>query len=328
MKQRMIHLTMVCILAAMVFSNGRQAMGQEEAAKEPAKKLTLAFVTNNAANFWTIAQRGCEKAEAELENVKLEFRIPSEGSATQQKQYLDDLLAMGIDGIAVSPIDPENQTDMLNMIASQTLLICHDSDAPKSNRACYVGTDNVAAGREAGKLIKECLPEGGKIMVFVGKIDAQNAKERFQGIKEAIEGSNVEIIDVRTDDTDTVRAKKNVEDALVKYDDLACLVGLWSYNGPAIYNAVKEKGLAGKVQIVCFDEEEEVLMGVEEGTIYGTVVQQPFEFGYQAITRMANHLRGDADAIPEGKIVIIPTKNIMKDNVAEFSAQLKEMLGK
>ncbi len=78
-------------------------------------------------------------------------------------------------------------------------------------------------------------------MVFVGFEDAQNAKDRFGGIKKALEGSNVEIIDIRTDDTDTVRAQKNAEDTLVKYPDIACLVGLYNYNGPAILNAVRAR---------------------------------------------------------------------------------------
>ena len=137
---------------------------------------------------------------------------------------------------------------MINEIAKQALVVTQDSDAPQSNRACYIGTDNVAAGRQAGELIKEALPDGGKIMIFVGKSDAQNAQERYQGIKESLAGSKVEIIDLRTDDTDRVRAKANVSDTLVKYPDVACLVGLWSYNGPAIVNALKEAGKIGQVK--------------------------------------------------------------------------------
>jgi ribose transport system substrate-binding protein len=291
------------------------------------KKFKLAFVPNNSANFWTIARRGCEDAEKQLANVQLKFRMPSTGSAAEQQQILDDLLASGVDGIAVSPVDPENQTAALDRIAGQTLLITHDSDAPKSKRVCYIGTDNVAAGVEAGKMIKEAIPNGGKIMVFVGKMDAQNARERLAGIKKELEGSKVEIIDVRTDDTDPVRAQKNVEDTLVKYPEIGCLVGLWSYNGPAILNAVKHGGKAGQVKIVCFDEEAETLLGVADGTIHGTVVQQPFEFGKQAITRMAKYLGGDKDALAGGK-QIIPTLNIKKENVAEFQARLKQLLGK
>ena len=171
------------------------------------------------------------------------------------------------------------------------------------------------------------IDNGGKIMLFVGTLDAQNAKDRYAGIKKELEGSKIEIIDVRTDETDRARAQKNVEDTLVKYPDVACLVGLWSYNGPAILNGTKGSGKLGQVKIVCFDEEDETLAGVASGAIYGTVVQQPFEFGKQAITKMAKHLGGDKTALAGGQ-QIVPTLSVKKDSVAEFQARLKKLLGK
>jgi ribose transport system substrate-binding protein len=292
------------------------------------KHLRLAFVTNNASDFWTIARAGTEQAKKEVPNIEVDFRMPQDGQAATQKRNVQDLLSRGVDGIAISPIDPANQKQFLNEVAAQSLLICQDSDAPESNRACYVGTDNVAAGRQAGELIKKALPNGGKIMVFVGKADAQNARERYNGIKEALQGSNVSIIDLRTDDTDRVRAKNNVKDTILTHPDVACLVGLWSYNGPAIYNAVKEAGQQGKIKIVCFDEEDETLAGVRDGTIFGTVVQQPYEFGRQAITLMAKYLRGDKSVFPADKKVIVPTLAIDKDKVEEFSTNLKKLRGR
>lgn len=291
------------------------------------KKVKLAFVTNNASDYWTIARAGCNKAAADLPNVALDFQIPSDGTAATQKRIMDDLLARGVDGIAISPIDPANQTALLNDAAKQCLLFTQDSDAPTSERACYLGTDNVAAGRQAGNLIKQALPDGGKIAVFVGSLDAQNAHERLAGIEESLKGSKVEIVEKRTDDTDHVRAKANALDVMVKDQDIAALVGLWSYNGPALYNAVKESGKVGAVKIVCFDEEEETLQGVKEGTIFATVVQQPYEFGKQAIELMNKALQGDKSFIPADKKIIIPTLPITKDKVEEFAARMKVLRG-
>ncbi|MGH7975153.1 MAG: substrate-binding domain-containing protein [Limisphaerales bacterium] len=291
----------------------------------PAKKLKLAFVSNNAANFWTVARSGCEAAAKELGDVNLDFRITASGGSAEQRTILDDLVAKGTDGIAVSVDDPANQTEFLNKIASQTLLICTDSDAPASKRVCYIGTDNIQSGVEVGKLIKQALPNGGNIMLFVGHADAQNAKERYAGIEKELAGSNIHILGTRTDDTDPVRAQKNAEDTLVKYPDIACLVGLWNYNGPAILNAVRAAGKIGKVKIVCFDAEEDTIAGIASGGIFGTVVQNPYEFGKEAIIRMDKYLHGDKSQL-SGKIYI-PTRAITKDNVAEFEAQQKKLLG-
>lgn len=290
--------------------------------------LQLAFVTNNTSDFWTIARKGTEKADTELNNVTVEFRVPADGTAAEQKRLIDDLLAKGVDGIAVSPVDPENQTQALNETAKRVLVVTQDSDAPNSDRAFYVGTDNVAAGRVAGGLVKEALPQGGKIMLFVGKLDARNAQERLQGIREALQGSNIEILDVRTDDTDRVRAKSNVSDTLVRHSDVAGLVGLWSYNGPAILNAVQDANKVGQVKIITFDEEDETLGGVKQGAIYATVVQQPFEFGYQAIKLMEQFLKGDKSAVPATKQVFVPTLVVKQDSVDEFTKKINQLRGR
>lgn len=293
-----------------------------------AGKFKLAFVTNNASDYWTIARKGVEKADGELDNVTVEFKMPGSGAADEQKRLVDDLVSTGVQGIAMSPVDPDNQIQLINDTAKKALVLTQDSDAPNSDRALYIGTDNVAAGREAGKLVKEALPNGGKIMVFVGKSDARNAKERYQGLKEALQGSNVEIIDLRTDDTDRARAKTNAADALVKYPDIVAMVGLWSYNGPAILNAIKDANKVGQVKIICFDEEDETLAGVKDGSIYATVVQQPYEFGYQSVKIMAQILGGDKSAIPANKQINVPTLIIKKDGVEEFQKKINQLRGR
>jgi len=296
-------------------------------ASAESKSLDLAFLTNNASDFWTIARAGCEQAQKEVPNIKVEFKIPADGTAAEQTRIFDDLLVKGVNGIALSPVDPANQTAMIDKGAAKALIVTQDSDAPKSQRSFYVGTDNVAAGRQAGELIKKAVPNGGSIMLFVGKRDAQNAKERIQGVEETLKGTNIKILDVRTDDTDRVRAKQNVADTLVKNPDIACLIGLWSYNGPAILNAVKDANKIGKVKIVTFDEENDTLQGVKDGAIEATVVQNPYEFGRQAVTLMAKKLRNENPDIPADGKVIVPTRAIDKSNVDEFWANLKKLRG-
>ena len=299
-----------------------------EACRNTGKSLKLAFVTNNASDFWTIARKGTEKAAAELPNTSVEFKIVGDGTAAEQQRIVDDLLAKGIDGFAISPVDPVNQLQMLNRAAQQAVVVTQDSDAVNSNRVCYIGTDNVAAGRQAGGLVKEALPQGGKIMVFVGTLDAANAQQRYQGLKEALQGSNIQILDVRTDNTDRVRAKSNASDTLVNQPDIAGLVGLWSYNGPAIVSAVRDAGKVGKVKIVAFDEEDETLNGIKDGSIYATVVQQPFEFGYQSMKLLAKILDGDRSGIPATKQIFVPTLAIKKADVEEFAKKINQLRGR
>src|SRR5689334_1041469 len=236
--------------------------------------------------------------------------------------------AAGVAGIMVSSVDPKNQTEGLDKIASQTLLLTTDSDAPKSKRVAYIGSSNTALGKDAGNLMLKALPDGGKCIGFVGLLGADNARERIEGVKEVIKGSKVELIDVRGDEIDQTRAKRNVEDALAATPDVACLVGFYSYNTPRIYEVLKEAGKLGQIKVIGFDEDPITLGGVKEGSIVGTVVQQPFEWGYQGMKLMAKYLEKDKSFIPANKLIIIPTKIIDKSNVDAFWAELKQRQGK
>jgi ribose transport system substrate-binding protein len=317
-----------CWLLTLLVICGCSHSGSVPGSDSRSGKRRIAFVTNNASDFWTIARRGTEKAGSELSHVDVEFRIDADGTAAEQRRIVDDLLTKGVAGFAISPVDPANQTQMINEAAQKTVVITQDSDASNSNRALYIGTDNRAAGKQAGEMIKEALPQGGKIMLFVGKLDAQNAQERMQGIKDVLSGTKIEIIDVRTDDTDQVRAKANAADAIVKHPEVGALVGLWAYNGPAILNAAKDSGKVGKIQIVCFDEDDQTLSGIKDGAIHATIVQQPYEFGYQAIVLINKLLDGDRSVIPETKQKFVPTVIIKKDNVDDFIVKINKLKGR
>jgi ribose transport system substrate-binding protein len=321
-------LTLGLVVACVVACKGGDTSAAPAGGSGGAAPVEIAFLTNNASDYWTIAKKGTEKAIADTPGVKVDFEIPPSGTAAEQKGLIDDMLSKGVQGIDMSPVDPANETDLINDTAKKVLVFTVDSDAPSSDRSCYVGSDNVAAGHMLGEQVLKALPNGGKIMCFVGKKDAQNASDRYKGIQDALKGSKVSIIDIRTDETDRAKAIANVNDTLTNYPDIAGLVGIWSYNGPAILSAVKAANKVGKVKIICFDEEADTIAGVEDGSITCTIVQNPYEFGRQSIELMAKVLRGDKSAIPASKQVIIPTRVIDKSNVAAFAADLKQKTGK
>src|SRR2546423_12696684 len=131
---------------------------------KPGQKPKIAYVTNGIASFWVIAEAGV-KAGGEKYDAIASAYMPAEGIA-DQKRIIEDLLTRGVDGIAISPIDPANQSGLINQACEATKVITHDSDAPGTKRLCYIGMDKYTAGRMCGKLIKEAMPEGGIGMIF------------------------------------------------------------------------------------------------------------------------------------------------------------------
>ncbi|BDW90202.1 sugar-binding protein [Thalassospira tepidiphila] len=291
------------------------------------EKQQLAFVVNAASDFWKLAEAGVDAAQAELPEYELQFRYPAQGTAALQNALMDDLVAGGTDAIMISSADPKNSIDAFNRIAAQVPLFTTDSDAPQSDRIAYLGSSNVAAGVQAGEIAVKALPNGGKCMGFVGFLGADNAIERIAGFRQAVEGSGIELVDVRGDDVDFARARSNVDDVLAANPDIDCMVGFYSYNPPKIYEALQAAGKLGQVTVIAFDEDPVTLGAVREGSFAGTVVQDPYQWGYQGMHLMADYLEGDMSKVPADGLIIVPTQVIDKSNVDEFEAVVKERIG-
>ncbi len=313
------------------------------ASKAAEKKKRFAFVTNGVDPFWNTASAGVRAAEKDF-GIECQVLMPPKGLVDQQRM-IESVLARGVDGIAISPCDAANQVGFLNDVAGRVPVITHDSDAPLSKRLCFVGMDNYKAGRAAGKLVKEILPSGGKVMLFVGRMEQLNSQQRRQGIIDEIldrpmqtlekldqdplgrelPGGNFVVLDTRTDGFDYPKAKANAEDAMSRYQDLAGMIGLWAYNAPMCLEAAKAAGKVGKVKIVSFDEQEATLQGIIDGHIHGTVSQQPYYYGYDSVRILKEIAAGNRGVIPANGFFEIPIVEVRKANVEEFWQQLKKL---
>ena len=310
--------------------------------KKEGEKKSFALVTTGVAGFWDICKKGGEDAGAEL-GVQVEVLMPN--GSTEQRKALEDLLSKGVDGMSVAAIDPENQADIFDEVAENALLITMDTDAPDSKRKVYVGMDNYDAGWMCGELVKEAIPDGGKVVLFIGRLEQDNAKRRRQGVidslmgrtkdasrfdtpGEAVVGDKYTVLATRTDLFDRNKAKEFVEDELTKNPDIAAMVGLFEYNPPIILDVLRERGDLGKVKIVGFDENPNTLQAIKDGEIHGTVVQDPYNYGYQSIKVLHALANGDDSVIPESKFIDIPARQIRKENVDVFWKDLNSKLGK
>jgi ribose transport system substrate-binding protein len=310
-----------------------------EGGESPESTINVAFVTNQIADFWNIAKAGCRDAEKDL-GVKVEVKMPPEASVVKQKQIVEDLISSGIQGIAISPLDADNQIAWLNSIAAKVPLITHDSDAPKAKRLCYIGMDNYKAGRMCGELIKTALPDGGAVMLFIGRLEQDNSKHRRQGVidelldrpvpeshdkisydpvDEAIKGEKYEILDTLTDQGKTEVAKQKAADAINAFPQMKAMVGLFEYNPPACYQALKQAGKLGQIQLIGFDENDVTLQGIKDGTVAGTIVQNPYEYGYQSVKILKDIL--EKKEVKD--FIDIPPRKVTKENVDEYWADLK-----
>ncbi len=330
------NFVLALVLASMFGAAGCQ---QQDAGD----RKTVAFVTNQIADFWNIAKAGCEDAQKDFD-VTVEVRMPHDATAVEQKRIVEDLLTSGVEAIAISPIDADNQKELINQTAEKVPLITHDSDAPDTDRLMYIGMDNYGAGRKCGELVKQALPNGGEVMLFIGRLEQDNSKHRRQGVidvllgrdenpgrfdpvNEEIKGDKYTILGTLTDQGKPEVAKQKAADAINAYPSMKAMVGLFEYNPPAILEALDQAGKLGEIKVIGFDENDRTLQAIKEGHCIGTVVQNPYEYGYKSVEVLVKLLDGEQSAIPPDKFIDIPARTIMANNVDEFWADLKAKRG-
>lgn len=323
-----------CVVPMMLMGS----CGAEEKSGNP----RIGFVSNGVANFWVIAKTGAEAAGRDVD-ASVEVYMPAEGISSQ-KRILEDLLIRGFDGIAVSPIDPLNQTQFLNKVSQRTRLITHDSDAPDADRLCYIGMDNYEAGRLCGQAVKEALPSGGDLVFLIGRLEQDNGRRRRQGLIDellgrapnperfdspnaVLEGGGYRILGTLTDQFDRAKGKANAEDAISRYPGLDAMVGMFEHNTPLILEALRQAGKMGEIMVIGFDEAEETLQGVVDGAVYATIVQDPYAYGYRSVEILTALTRGDRSVLPASGFLDIPARMIGREEVRTFWDEKRRRLG-
>lgn len=253
--------------------------------KKPEGPVLLKVITNGSDPFWDSMGKGLQDGVKEVGADPKSNWLPPQGTDnnSQKTVFNQQIDATHADGIGVSPIQADAFTPVIDAAIDKGVpVITFDSDAPKSKRLAYIGTNNYEAGKVAGEEVVKLFPNGGNFVAFVGNMTADNAKQRYQGFVDATKDHKIVMLqDPFEDDKDQVgRAHRNVADAITKYGDkINGFLGLYAYNGPAIVDEVDKAGIRAKVKIVCFDGVQRTLDNLAKGKVDIAVVQKPYEFG-------------------------------------------------
>lgn len=317
-------------------------------AKATGKRIIL--LNNTDSPFWDAARAGIKKAQDDLKLADVGFSASMDSNDGTETGQIEKLRQYGtqsdIAAVIISPISSTNPAiaDELKKLKAKGITIgCFDSDLDtkfQQHREFYVGTNNIAGGKVLGTAAKMLKPDGASYVQFVGVDSQQNAIERMDGFTAAV-GDAYAQKDRKLDDTDRNRARDNVRDVIAKYPELSLLVGIWSYNAPAIVDVVKEKKSRDKFTIVTFDAEAIAIQQMGEGMIDAMVVQNPFAMGYESVRYAFAKSQSDTDTLkqmfpnlgqPGGDIldtglkVVVPTGSPLKPEAFESFGKSVEFL--
>lgn len=270
----------------------------------------LIFLINTPDPFWDTCNAGLKEAETQLKLADAGLSISMEANDGTAQGQIDKLRQYAsqsdIVGIAISVIQADNAAiveEMKNLQKKGVKVITVDGDVNRKlypdARPYYIGTNNIVAGEVLGKATKAILEAKGKqsggYVQFAGYTDNDNARNRMNGFQKGV-GDAYSELDRMPDETNRTRAQDNVRNAIINHKDkLNCLVGIWAYNGPAIADVVAERKEREKFVCVTFDAAAAAIKSMEDGNMDALCVQNPFDFGFQAVRLLkAMHEQDDA----------------------------------
>ena len=244
-------------------------------------KVNTWMVVNILATYWVAGKNGDARAAKEL-GIAAHYEGPPQGQLTKQVSMYQTLASTGANGLFTSVIDPSSEARILNDAVKKGVnLVAIDSPVPSSVHALiYVGTPNYTAGEAAGKAMMKALPQGGDVAILTGSLTAPNALQRIAGFKAALKGSNVHVATVQNDKGSAATASSNANTVLASMSNVKGIYGVYSYDGPAAAVAVKSKNEIGQIKVVADDTEPGTIAGLKNGTVYASIIQQPYMQGY------------------------------------------------
>jgi ribose transport system substrate-binding protein len=275
-------------------------------------KSHFIFISQEYDNpYWRKVEQGADDAADRL-GVSLEYVGPFRTSAEEQIKLLEKAIASQVDGIIVQSLDEKTFTPVINKAISQHIpVITIDTDAPKSNRIAYVGTDNYAAGEQLGKTVAKFTKGSGKIGVIIGSDSSESQQMRLNGFLTIIKKyPKLHVVDILPSNISKIQATLQSESMLRNYKDISIMVGTSALDAVGILNATKNLH-ENKIKIFGFDDLEETLQAVSNQSIQATIIQKPNEMGFQSVRLLVDSLQGRGI----NKENFTPTEVVTKKNV-------------
>lgn len=317
--------TGLALAASLAFAAGASA-------EQPAKKRSYTFglVAKSQNNpVFIAARQGAVAKAAELSkelgvDIKIDWRTPVSEDAQKQADYIEQLVAAGADGIAVSATDAKTLEKAINAAVEKGVpVVTFDSDVPSSKRMAYFGTDDRAAGVMVADELAKALGGKGAVAVLAGNQTAPNLQARVAGVKEGLaKHPDLKLVDV-------YYHKETPQDAVARMEEVQrtnpnitgwALIGGWPLNTK---NALDN--IAGKAKVVSVDALRPMLAYVENGQVETLLAQQVYEWGTTSVQLLADKVI--ANKTPSAPVIKADLIKITKSNAAEYGKNWAKWLG-
>lgn len=318
-------------LALVGCSEASDASSDASASDELTYSIAVIAKSNSNPVFLaakTGAMDAGERLTSELDgvNVQINWQTPPQEDAQLQAQYVEQLVASGVNGIAISVTDANTLNGVLkDAVSKGVVVVTFDSDAPESGRMAYYGVDDKEAGKEVMRQLATQLDGSGVVAVLTGNPAATNLSARVDGVVE--EAGNYEGISIKqvysfTPETATEAVSKMQQVQTANPDITGwALVGGWP-----LYTDNALDGIHENAKIVSMDPLPLPLEYAKKGQVQVLVGQPYYGWGEVAVEMIVDKLHFNRE--PESDMVYADFDIVTSDDADEYAKQWDMWLGK
>ncbi|MFP4058162.1 MAG: substrate-binding domain-containing protein [Candidatus Brocadiia bacterium] len=278
------------VLAAAALALGIAGCGRDQG-------TTIAVIPKaDTFTFWPAVHRGADAAGEEL-GVNIVWRgAKDETSPTDQIKIVEAMIARRVDGIVLAPQHANSLVDVVEQAVEKGIpVVIIDSGLNSDKYVSFVATDNYQGGVMGAERLAKIIGEEGEVALIRNIPGAASTEAREKGFLDTIEKHypEIEVVEEQHAMGTSTEAQTKVKNILKSHPGLE---GIFTANEPGAIgavNAVENAELVGKVKIVGFDASEDLIKALRSGTLDSTIVQAPYEMGYQGVHLLCKHLQGE-----------------------------------
>ncbi|MEJ7631121.1 MAG: sugar ABC transporter substrate-binding protein [Rubrobacteraceae bacterium] len=279
---RVVTLAVLILAVLLLLTACRGALAPESQQKK-AQGTTVGFVPK-ALNqeFWITSRAGATDADKQMSDVEVIVDAgSSELAIDEQIAVVEDMLTKQVDALAVAPTAPDQLKPVLQRASEQIPVLIVDSDIPSwDGKITYIGTDNVEGGRVAGEYIIDQMKGSGTLALINGVPGATSGEDRIAGVKDAVKGTDIEVVAEVAADFDRAEGVSAMEDILQNNPDVNAVFAANDQMALGALEALKSRGKTEDILLVGYDGTEEATEVIlKDQGIVATVAQDPYEMG-------------------------------------------------
>jgi ribose transport system substrate-binding protein len=215
------------------------------------------------------------------------------------------------DAIAIAASDRDALSNALDRAAKENIPVTiFDSGVNSKNYMTFLATDNLGAGKMAARKLGELLQGKGTVAEIQHAPGSQSTGERERGFESVMASDfpKIQIVARQYSMSDRAKGMTVTENILTANPHLDGLFASSEPSSVGAAQALKARGLNGKIRFVAFDASQGLVDSLEDGTIDALVAQDPFRIGLEAVGTLADKLNGKQPA----KLIELPATVITK----------------